>query len=195
VKSNGFKGMICSGGTPNFAGWETTGTFQTDSGMVLFPHNGVLSGQFAFPVNGFSSDHDLNMVLEKIEHYQLPVMFAFDHESFGGYHNPHVFKMKERFFEIAKEKGWEFVQFSDLIDEKPYGTIPNLQATTWVGDYSKWDKMADRNQAIDKAMESITPDNELFVRKWILPSCHLHIDYATDLFWDYVKEAGIIIAV
>ncbi|MBI4145436.1 hypothetical protein HY493_04505 [Candidatus Woesearchaeota archaeon] len=190
LKSLDYQGMIMSGGTPNFAGWETTGTFKGASGLMLFAHNGILSGQFAFPVNGFHSDHDLQLVLDKIESYQLPVMFAFDHESFGGYHNPHQLEMKRRFFEIAKEKGWEFVHFSDLLNEPVYGSLPTLQPTTWVGDFSKWDRMPDRNAAINAAMESMTPENELFVRKWILPSCHLHVDYATELFWDFVKAAA-----
>lgn len=192
VASHGYKGLIISGGTPNFASWETTGIFQGT--IVLFPHNGVLSGQFAFPVSGFSSDHDLDLVLRKIEDYQLPVLFAFDHESFGGYHNPHVLKMKERFFEIAKQKGWEFVHFSELLDEPVAGVLPGLKPTTWAGDYGKWDKMQDRNAAVDKALQALTPENAFFLRKWVLPSCHLHVDYATDLFWDYVKEAKIEVA-
>jgi len=189
VASHGYKGMIVSGGTPNFAGWETTGVFENR--IKIFAHNGILSGQFSFPVNGFHSDHDLDLVLRKIEEYQLPVLLAFDHESFGGYRNPQMLQMKARFFALAKGKGWEFVHFADLLDEPAYGKIPGLKATTWVGDFSKWDKMADRNAAIDKALQEMTPENAFFLRKWVLPSCHLHVDYATDLFWDYAKQAGV----
>ncbi len=189
VASHGYHGIIVSGGTPNFAGWETTGVFENH--IKIFAHNGILSGQFSFPVNGFHSDHDMDFVFRKIEEYQLPVLLAFDHESFGGYHNPHMLKMKQRFFEIAKGKGWEFVHFSDLLHEQPYGCVPGLKATTWVGDYSKWDALADRTAMIDKILDRLTPENAFFVRKWILPSCHLHVDYATDLFWEYAKHAGM----
>lgn len=188
VASLGYKGMIVSGGKPNFDSYETTGVF--DSRIKLFPHNNFVSAQFAFPVNGFTSDHDLNAVLSAIERYDLPVLFAFDHESFGGYNNPQVLHMKERFFEIAKQQGWEFVHLSELLDLPAVAKV-FLKPTTWVGDFSKWDKMADRHQVIDRALAKISVENQHFIRKWILPSCHLHVDYATDLFWDYAKEAGV----
>jgi hypothetical protein len=185
VAAQGYKGMITSGGSPNFSSFETTGVFENK--IKLFPHNNIVSGQFAFPVSGFSSDHDLQDVMSKVESYTLPVMFAFDHESFGGYHNPKVLEMKKRFFELAKEKGWEFVHFSELLDTQAYGTV-QLHPTTWVGSYEKWDKMPDRSKAIQEVIEEMTPATSYFVRKWVLPSCHLHVDYATDQFWDFVHQ-------
>lgn len=189
VKSMGYKGLIVPGGEPNFSSWDVTGIFKGE--IILFPHNNFLTGQFAFPIGGFTSDHDLNAVLEKIESYELPCMIAMDHETFGGYDNPHMLEMKERFFEIAKSKGWEFVHFSELLDEEPFGIIQNLKPNTWVGNFGKWEQMPDRVEAINKALQRINIENHFFIRKWILPSCHLHIDYATDLFWKYCKEAGV----
>ncbi|MBD3319010.1 hypothetical protein GF342_03815 [Candidatus Woesearchaeota archaeon] len=188
AKNAGYKGLIVSGGKPNFATYETTGVFENQ--IKIFPHHNNLSGQFAFPVNGFSSDHDLQRVIDTVEQCTLPVLFAFDHESFGGYHNPNVLAMKKRFFETGKERGWNFVHFSDLLDSKSYGRV-TLQPTTWVGSYGKWDKMPERSAVITKALASMTMHNQQYLRKWVLPSCHLHVDYATDLFWNYVRKAQI----
>lgn len=189
VANAGYRGLIVSGGIPNFATHDTTGIFESN-GLKIFPHNNLVSAQFAFPVNGFSSDHDLGLVMDKLDEYELPVLFAFDHESFGGYHNPHVFEMKKRFFELAKERGWEFVHPRDLLDIQSFGTV-ELQPTTWVGSYEKWDQMPERWTAIGEALAGITSDNEHYIRKWVLPSCHLHIDYATDKFWEYIEYAKI----
>ncbi len=189
VEKNGFKGIIVSGGKPNFQTYDTTGIFENK--IKIFPHNNICSAQFAFPVNGFTSDNDLDMVFQLLERYQEPVLFAFDHESFGGYNNPHMLKMKERFFQMCVEKGHEFVNFSDLMQHRIYGKV-ELKATTWVGDYSKWKKMPDREFMIEKAIEKVNKRNGFYIRKWILPSCHLHIDYATTLFWKYCAEAGLL---
>ena len=190
IKALGYKGLITPGGLPNFNSWDCTGVFKGE--VVLFPHNNFLTGQFAFPIGGFTSDHDLNAVMAKIDSYELPCMIAMDHETFGGYNNPYMLEMKQRFFELAKERGWEFVHFSELLDEEPVGNIDILKPSTWVGDFSKWERMPDRVEVINKALEKISIENQFFLRKWVLPSCHLHIDYATDKFWDYCRKAGIM---
>ncbi len=183
LKSMGYKGVVLSGGLPNFLSYDTTGVFESD--IRVFPHNNLLSSQFSFP-----SKNDIGLVLDKMDSYNEPATFAFDHESFGGYFNPHVLELKKQFFSAARERGWKFLQFKDLMKKKTYGYV-NIKPTTWVGDYGKWEVLKDRIEAIDYALKNLNSDNQFYLRKWVLPSCHLHIDYATELFWDYCREAGV----
>ncbi len=184
LKGLGYEGILVSGGEPNFRSYDCTGVFESN-GMRVLAHNNLLSSQFSFP-----SKDDIGLVLRKLETYDEPAVFAFDHESFGGYNNQHVFELKKKFFSEALERGYRFLTVSEAIKRKPLGLV-DIKPTTWVGNFSKWDQMQDRWNIIDKALREINDANDEFVRKYVLPSCHLHVDYATNWFWEYSKKAGL----
>ena len=182
----GYRGIIVSGGSPNFATNETSGIF-SHHGLKIFAHNPSLSAQFSFPAAPFTSDNDLEPIMHALDQYQLPVLLAFDHETFGGYHNPHAIAMKQRFFELAIARGWTFAHPNELLDTPAFGTV-DLAPTTWAGSYAKWNTMPEREHAIRNALATLNDGNEHFLRKYVLPSCHLHADYATDKFWEYLSK-------
>ncbi len=183
VKNLGYELLLVSGGYPNFQSYDCTGTFKSQ--MSILPHNNLLSSQFSFP-----SKNDVNLVLEKLDKYEEPTLLAFDHESFGGYNNPNSLKLKEQFFTQAMERGHKFMHLKEVLNKKPLGPV-TLKPTTWVGDYNKWTSMKDRIETVKTAMKLLNPENQYYIRETILPSCHLHADYATDQLWKYAEKIGI----